>query len=56
MGVRSPVSSSCSPMSGSPTRVVLFDNSKDLREVFRMLVDAQPASHRVENMDSRAYH
>ncbi|MBL7945204.1 MAG: response regulator transcription factor [Flavobacteriales bacterium] len=28
-------------MSGSPIRVVLFDDNKDLRDMFRMLVDAQ---------------
>ncbi|MBK9196011.1 MAG: hypothetical protein IPO17_13760 [Flavobacteriales bacterium] len=25
-----------------PIRVIAFDDSKDLREMFRMLVDAQP--------------
>ncbi len=29
-------------MSESPIRVIAFDDSKDLREMFRMLVDAQP--------------
>ena len=29
-------------MSGSPIRVVAFDDNKDLRDMFRMLVDAQP--------------
>jgi DNA-binding NarL/FixJ family response regulator len=28
-------------MSGSPIRVVLFDDNKDLRDMFRLLVDAQ---------------
>ncbi|HOY27384.1 MAG TPA: response regulator transcription factor [Flavobacteriales bacterium] len=28
-------------MSGSPIRVVLFDDNRDLRDMFRMLVDAQ---------------
>lgn len=28
-------------MSGSPIRVVLFDDNKDLRDMFRMLVDTQ---------------
>jgi DNA-binding NarL/FixJ family response regulator len=28
-------------MSGSPIRVVLFDDNKDLRDMFRMLIDAQ---------------
>lgn len=29
-------------MSAAPIRVVLFDDSKDLRDMFRLLVDAQP--------------
>lgn len=29
-------------MSGHPIRVVAFDDNKDLRDMFRMLVDAQP--------------
>ncbi|MCB9170232.1 MAG: response regulator transcription factor [Flavobacteriales bacterium] len=29
-------------MSGSPIRVIAFDDNKDLRDMFRLLVDAQP--------------